>query len=78
MTKTSSELKVSSGEPLRAEGQTAASVLADAFGDFEHHAAVAEAAYYLALARGFAPGQELDDWLAAEKALEDERPRLDH
>jgi len=25
------------------------------------------AAYYKALARGFAPGHELDDWLAAEK-----------
>lgn len=24
-------------------------------------------AYYKALARGFAPGHELDDWLAAEK-----------
>jgi hypothetical protein len=78
MTKTSSNLKVTGGEPRPAEGQTAASVLAGAFSDFEHHAAVAEAAYYLALARGFAPGQELADWLAAEKALEDERPRLDH
>jgi hypothetical protein len=25
------------------------------------------AAYFRALARGFAPGHELDDWLAAEK-----------
>jgi hypothetical protein len=78
MTKASSELKMASGEPLPAEAHTVASALADTLSDFEHHAAVAEAAYYLALARGFAPGQELDDWLAAEKALEDERPRLDH
>ena len=28
--------------------------------------AIARAAYFLAEARGFAPGHELDDWLAAE------------
>jgi hypothetical protein len=27
------------------------------------------AAYYRAAARGFAPGQELEDWLAAEREL---------
>lgn len=32
-------------------------------------AQIAEAAYYRALARGFAPGCELDDWLAAEREL---------
>jgi hypothetical protein len=30
---------------------------------------VAEAAYYRAQKRGFAPGQEEDDWLAAEKEI---------
>lgn len=30
------------------------------------------AAYYLAEHRGFAPGHELDDWLAAEDAIEAE------
>lgn len=30
---------------------------------------VAEAAYYRAEKRGFAPGQELDDWLAAEAEI---------
>lgn len=29
-------------------------------------ARIAEAAYYRALERGFAPGSELEDWLAAE------------
>jgi len=29
-------------------------------------AQIAEAAYYRAERRGFAPGQEIDDWLAAE------------
>lgn len=32
-------------------------------------AMVAEAAYYLAEQRGFCPGCELDDWLAAEARL---------
>ena len=29
---------------------------------------IAEAAYYRAQARGFEPGHEMDDWLAAEAA----------
>jgi hypothetical protein len=35
-----------------------------------HTAMVAEAAYYLAEKRGFAPGRELDDWLQAEDQIE--------
>lgn len=35
--------------------------------DFE--AMVAEAAYYKAEQRGFAPGFEMDDWLEAEREL---------
>lgn len=30
---------------------------------------IAEAAYYRAQARGFAPGHELDDWVAAETEI---------
>lgn len=30
---------------------------------------IAEAAYYLAEERGFVPGHELDDWLAAEREI---------
>jgi hypothetical protein len=37
----------------------------------ERQARIAERAYHLAMARGFTPGRELDDWLAAERALED-------
>jgi hypothetical protein len=33
------------------------------------HAMIAEAAYYRAQRRGFAPGHELEDWLAAEAQL---------
>lgn len=32
--------------------------------------AIEQAAYFLALARGFEPGHELDDWLAAEHELD--------
>ena len=35
----------------------------------ERHAMVAEAAYYLAERRHFAPGHELDDWLQAEAEI---------
>ena len=31
---------------------------------------IAEAAYFRAVKRDFAPGQEIDDWLAAEKEVE--------
>jgi hypothetical protein len=34
------------------------------------HTMVAEAAYYFSEHRGFAPGRELDDWLAAESPLD--------
>lgn len=33
------------------------------------HEAIACAAYFLAEARGFAPGYELEDWLTAEQQL---------
>lgn len=42
-----------------------ASVSAD-----ERHRLIAEAAYYRALARGFTPGGEVDDWLQAETEIE--------
>jgi hypothetical protein len=38
----------------------------------ELHHRIAVAAYFLAERRGFAPGHELDDWLAAEDAIEEE------
>jgi hypothetical protein len=45
---------------------------ADAGAESARHRRIAERAYGRAECRGFAPGQELDDWLAAE-AEEDER-----
>lgn len=37
----------------------------------ERRRLIAEAAYYRAEARGFAPGSETDDWLAAEAEIDD-------
>ncbi len=34
----------------------------------ERHAKIAEAAYFLAMARNFEPGHEQEDWLAAEQS----------
>ena len=36
----------------------------------DRHRLIAEAAYSLAEQRGFQPGQELSDWLAAEKEID--------
>jgi hypothetical protein len=39
------------------------------------HDVIAQAAYFLAQARGFEPGHELDEWLAAEKRASAPRER---
>lgn len=44
-------------------------IIATGDGCVSHYEAVSEAAYYLAQARGFEPGHELDDWLLAERQL---------
>lgn len=36
----------------------------------DRHRMIAEAAYSLAEQRGFQPGQEIPDWLAAEKEID--------
>jgi hypothetical protein len=36
----------------------------------ERSACIAEAAYFIAMRRGFSPGHELDDWLAAENDVD--------
>lgn len=36
----------------------------------ERHRLIAEAAYYRALARGFTPGGEVDDWVQAEAEID--------
>lgn len=39
-------------------------------GERERQSMIAEAAYYHAEKRGFAPGWEIEDWLAAEKEID--------
>jgi hypothetical protein len=39
-------------------------------GPARRRAMIAEAAYYCAEQRGFDPGRELDDWLAAESRID--------
>lgn len=39
-------------------------------GNPERHRKIAEAAYFRAEARGFAPGGAIDDWLAAEADID--------
>ena len=39
-------------------------------GERERQSMIAEAAYYRAENRGFAPGWETEDWLAAEKEID--------
>jgi len=36
----------------------------------DRHASIAQAAYFRAEHRGFAPGHELEDWLAAEEEVD--------
>lgn len=43
-----------------------AALAAELYGEEQRHSMIAEAAYFRALRRGFAPGHELEDWLAAE------------
>jgi hypothetical protein len=43
----------------------------------ERRVLIAQAAYFRAEKRGFSPGQELDDWLAAESEI-DGQPLLAH
>jgi hypothetical protein len=36
----------------------------------DRHALIAEAAYFRSQHRGFAPGHEIEDWLAAEEEVD--------
>lgn len=53
---------------ISAKVEPCAIVESDPFPDAENRInCIATAAYYMAEARGFTPGQELDDWLEAEE-----------
>jgi hypothetical protein len=51
--------------PVTGSGANAGSVSAE-----QRHALIERAAYLLAEGRGFSPGEELDDWLAAETEID--------
>ena len=44
----------------------------------QRHALIAEAAFIIAQERGFAPGCELDDWLAAEREVDQRQSIAQH
>jgi len=59
-----------SGVLIDAPDQPVAQPSAEFIERDQRHALVCERAYYLAEQRAFAPGHEVDDWLAAERELE--------
>jgi len=44
--------------------------LSDSAGQSQRQAMIAESAFFIAQERGFGPDQELDDWLAAEREVD--------
>lgn len=56
-------------QQLRARGAKSKSAPAQADDRAQRQAMIAEAAYYRAERRGFAPGHELEDWLRAEAEI---------
>ncbi len=72
--KTDDGTMVRSGAPRRSVARVRQAVSPETggvsiSGDERRHL-IAEAAYFRAEARGFAPGQELDDWLQAEAEVD--------
>jgi Protein of unknown function (DUF2934) len=59
-----------SRSPRKAEAKAPVKLNPPAIDAGMRRAMTAEAAYYRAERRGFAPGQELDDWFAAEAEIE--------
>ncbi len=58
--------------PIAQEDVADASPDADQSARAELDRMICEAAYYIAAQRGFDPGHELDDWLAAEAQIHDQ------
>jgi len=58
--------------PITAAGITEPSSDVDESARAELDRMICEAAYYIAEQRGFEPGHELDDWLAAEAQVHDQ------
>lgn len=56
-----------------AKGKVTKRRLTSAKSNQERYERIAEAAYYRAEQRDFAPGHEVEDWLAAEKEIDSKR-----
>lgn len=70
--KPAAELQEPNAPPVSAVTDPAAQptpihALSDAANETSRHEEIACTAYYMAEARGFEPGHELEDWLAAEQ-----------
>ena len=64
--------------PLKQDVEASAQPpLPPAIADDEVRQQIAEAAYYRAQQRGFSPGYELEDWLAAEAQIRNAAPSPD-
>jgi len=61
--------RLRSVEPAHLPEETIASP-EGVWGDDERIAMIAENAYYRAQSRGFVPGYEVEDWLAAEREVD--------
>ena len=61
-------------QQLRTRGAKSKSAPAQAGNGAQRQAMIAEAAYYFAERRGFAPGHELEDWLRAEAEIARSQP----
>ncbi|HZP10806.1 MAG TPA: DUF2934 domain-containing protein [Nevskiaceae bacterium] len=70
--KTAGTSKSKPASPAAGKGNIAGSMVAPVVpkDDGSREARIAREAYYRAERRGFAPGKELDDWLEAERELE--------
>lgn len=64
-----SELSAELAQPDEPEVSASPEELISARVTESRHEEIARAAYFLAEARGFEPGHELDDWLAAEQQV---------
>lgn len=60
----------SSPRPVGAQTRRQSKRVPNGVSDQERYSMIAHAAYLRAAARDFAPGNELDDWLAAEAEIE--------
>lgn len=74
----SADLHAQTDRPERADGAADRLATSDLVSNDpqRRHRMIAEAAYRLAEQRRFEPGHELEDWLAAERALEGGRNRV--